>query len=513
MADQKVNIKVTTQGATKAKQELGGLSGSINKMGKAVGIASAAYFGAQGLISGLGSVIRLAGEQEQAEKKLAFALGGTSQALLNQATALQKTTRFGDEATIAQMGFLASIGFTEEKIQDVIPVAMDLAEATGMSLESAVRNTAKTFSGMAGELGELVPQIRELTSEEMKAGEAVRVMGELFSGQAKSGAETLTGSIEQMNNAIGDAGEALGAVLAPAIVGIANIVTSFANGLGDIINFREGLAELAKDFEILTESQFKVIQLEQALKTMTQEDIIAKINELGFSIDENNTSFNEMAITSAILTEEQKANAEMANMLLEAYENAPKAVNDTKTAFDLYVESQKKLLKGQEQEKENIKRLKKEYPELANALGVVNKETEKNVDLEKERFQTSLSGIRSMIKGLLAQAIAGAIAKEVGTKGFAGLITGTAAAVAVTALFDEYVPKFAQGGIVPGTGNQDTVPAMLTPGELILNQAQQENLVSSGVTINIQGNMIGNEEFVRDVLIPEISNANNMELA
>ena len=275
MADQKVNIKVTAQGAKKAQGELGGVSGAIGKMGKAVGIASTAYFGAKGLIAGFSSIITLAGEQEQAEKKLAFALGGTSQALLDQASALQKTTRFGDEATIAQMGFLASIGFTEEKIQQVIPVAMDLAEATGMSLESAVRNTAKTFSGMAGELGELVPQIRELTSEEMKAGEAVKVMGELFSGQAKSGAETLAGSIEQMNNSIGDAGEALGAVLAPAIVGIANVVTSFANGLSDIINFREGLAELAKDFEILTASQFKVIQLEQALKDMTKEDIIA----------------------------------------------------------------------------------------------------------------------------------------------------------------------------------------------------------------------------------------------
>ena len=44
MADQKVNIKVTTQGAKKAKEELGGLSGSINKMGKAVGIDTTAYF-------------------------------------------------------------------------------------------------------------------------------------------------------------------------------------------------------------------------------------------------------------------------------------------------------------------------------------------------------------------------------------------------------------------------------------------------------------------------------------
>ena len=88
MADQRVNIKVTTQGATKAKQEMGGLSGAIGKMGKAVGIASAAYFGARGLISGFSSVITLAGEQEQAEKRLEVALGKTSQALLNKASAL-----------------------------------------------------------------------------------------------------------------------------------------------------------------------------------------------------------------------------------------------------------------------------------------------------------------------------------------------------------------------------------------------------------------------------------------
>ena len=58
---------------------------------------------------------------------------------------------------------------------------------------------------------------------------------------------------------------------------------------------------------------------------------------------------------------------------------------------------------------------------------------------------------------------------------------------------------------VPGTGNRDTVPAMLTPGEVILNQAQQDNLVSNmGFTVNISGNVIGNEEFVRETLIPEI---------
>ncbi len=68
--------------------------------------------------------------------------------------------------------------------------------------------------------------------------------------------------------------------------------------------------------------------------------------------------------------------------------------------------------------------------------------------------------------------------------------------------------KFAEGGIVPGVGNQDTVPAMLTPGEVILNQAQQQNLVNGmGITINIQGNVLGTREFVRDTLVPEINKA------
>jgi hypothetical protein len=64
-------------------------------------------------------------------------------------------------------------------------------------------------------------------------------------------------------------------------------------------------------------------------------------------------------------------------------------------------------------------------------------------------------------------------------------------------------PKFAEGGIVPqylasggfGRGT-DTVPAMLTPGELILNKAQQKNLAGGmGITINLQGaNFYGDDK-------------------
>ena len=44
------------------------------------------------------------------------------------------------------------------------------------------------------------------------------------------------------------------------------------------------------------------------------------------------------------------------------------------------------------------------------------------------------------------------------------------------------VHKFASGGIVPGIGNKDTVPALLTPGERVLTKDQQKGM--GGTVVN-----------------------------
>tara|TARA_R100001163_G_C5067080_1_gene205942 strand:- start:588 stop:2702 length:2115 start_codon:yes stop_codon:yes gene_type:complete len=76
--------------------------------------------------------------------------------------------------------------------------------------------------------------------------------------------------------------------------------------------------------------------------------------------------------------------------------------------------------------------------------------------------------------------------------------------------------KFAAGGIVQGvdSGQGDTVPAMLTPGELVLNQAQQQNVANAlgGITINFTG-PITNDDYVRDFIIPEIDKVVRSNLA
>ena len=210
MADKKLNIKVRADGAKRAKKDLKGVDNSVKSLGRSALKAGAAFIGTAGLISGIKKTIALAAQQELAERQLSTALGRTSQALLDQASALQKVSMFGDEAIIGQQAFLASLKFSEEQIKKIIPVAMDLAAATGMSLESAVRNTAKTFSGLAGELGELVPQLRELTAEEMRAGKAVEVMNDLFGGQAAGQQGTIAFNMKQLEMAAGDLGEKIG---------------------------------------------------------------------------------------------------------------------------------------------------------------------------------------------------------------------------------------------------------------------------------------------------------------
>ena len=147
-------INVTTRGVKGASSGIKRLSGSLVSLSKVAMVGAAG--GAVALSVAMKKATDAAAEQELQERKLAQALGKNTDALLKQAGALQQTSRFGDEAIIQQQAYLASIGMSEQQIKEMIPVTLDLAAATGMSLESAVKNTAKTLSGMTGELGESV---------------------------------------------------------------------------------------------------------------------------------------------------------------------------------------------------------------------------------------------------------------------------------------------------------------------------------------------------------------------
>jgi hypothetical protein len=233
----KLRIDVEQKGADKAKKKIDKLGGSLGDLRSKALLAAGGFLGAGALVAGMKAAVEASAEQELAEKKLAQALGTSTDELIKQAGALQQNTVFGDEAIIQQQAYLASIGMTEAQIKEMIPVSLDLAAATGMTLESAVKNASKTLSGMTGELGESVPALRNLTAEQLKAGDGIKLLGEQFKGMAETEAQSLTGSLTQAKNAVGDAAEALGDLLAPMVGSGAGVIKTFAEGVEQAFDF------------------------------------------------------------------------------------------------------------------------------------------------------------------------------------------------------------------------------------------------------------------------------------
>lgn len=144
--------------------------------------------------------------------------------LLRQASEIQSRTVIGDETIIQQQAYLASLGLTEQQIRDTTEASVQLAAATGMSLDTAVKNLAKTFGGMTGRLGESIPQLKELTKEQLQNGEAVKYVLDNYKGYAETAAKKGLGSMKQLQNAWGDFLEQVGAAMMPVVQKIAGML-------------------------------------------------------------------------------------------------------------------------------------------------------------------------------------------------------------------------------------------------------------------------------------------------
>lgn len=90
------------------------------------------------------------------------------------------------------------------------------------------------------------------------------------------------------------------------------------------------------------------------------------------------------------------------------------------------------------------------------------KEKQWNAEHEAALLQATLNGILAVMQGY---AQTGPIGGSV-----LAVIMGAISAAQIAAIASQKMPEFAQGGYVPGIGNQDTVNAMLTPGEFVLKK-------------------------------------------
>ena len=231
----KIDIKLDTDGLEKALKDLqnkldeaGKKLGEGAKKGKGFadklkGISSGAV-AAAGAVAGVAVAVKKTVDalnecaaayrvQKNAEEALQIAAKNNPYLndesvynLRNFASELQSLSEIGDEVSLQVMSQLAATGRTEEQIKQIMSAAADMAAVTGNSIQNVALQLNKTYSGLAGELGETNGAIRALTKEELENGRAIELVAKQYKGAAAATADVGV----QLSNSWGDFKENIG---------------------------------------------------------------------------------------------------------------------------------------------------------------------------------------------------------------------------------------------------------------------------------------------------------------
>ena len=432
--------------AKKAGKSAGRMTKAFTGVRKGIGGVSKAVFSLRGLLIGLGasavirSVLRASFAQEEAVTRVNAALRASGQfsdeaskSLQNFASQMQATTIFGDEVILNQIALAQAFGFTTENVQEAVAAAVELSAAAGIQLEEAVRRLGRSISGSVEDIAKFAPAIRNLTKEQLAAGDAAKVLGNALRGQAAAQAETARGRFIQLGNALGDVVEKIGdsiissdrlqQALKDLAEGIneANAAAGDDKGkLGDVLSEFVPKAETVTTGAFLLEKGARTLALGINTLSFTVDAVgdsflgtVAKIEETGASLFGFNIVADIAANRQEVLGTEIREGALDIARQVRALFGLTTAHKNAAAAADKQAEAQKDLgeaaseasKKIQEAEKSNkafvqgIADLGKITPEAA--IGVIT--TFNELDRRVKALPDSFSKTRDELSALLLQ--------------------------------------------------------------------------------------------------------------
>ncbi len=201
-----------------ARRNLGIAETSAQRYGSiltSAGIAMAT-FGAASLV-GLGMAAMAADDENQALLRLQNTmgnspalLGASEQAFLDQASALQDTTQFADDATVSAQALLGQFGLTQDQILDLIPLVQDYAAKMGVSLPDAARAVGKATAGSNTTLRRAGIQFDQTAYAADNFAGTMDALRSSVGGFADEQGDTLGGQLAILKNNFADLAEGVG---------------------------------------------------------------------------------------------------------------------------------------------------------------------------------------------------------------------------------------------------------------------------------------------------------------
>lgn len=208
-----------------ARRSLGQAETSAQQWSRTLTSAGVAMatFGGVALV-GLYKAAQAADEENRAVLQLQNSIenspalvGASTDAFLDQAAALQDTTRFADDATIAAQAMLATFRLTEDQVLGLTPAVQDLAAKFDVDLTTAAAAVGKAMTGNTTALRRWGVFVEDGVTQGERFDNVLAALRENAGGFAAGEAQTMAGQMDILKNNLGDVAEGIGQGVIPAM--------------------------------------------------------------------------------------------------------------------------------------------------------------------------------------------------------------------------------------------------------------------------------------------------------
>lgn len=212
---------------------------------------------------------------EAAARKLAQALRSTgtfSQEAVSEissyAKQLEITTGLSDKVILSQVAIAKQFGASTAQSKQLVEAAANLSATFGGSLEENVKKLGAALNGQTGKLTKFIPELANLSKEQLAAGEAAILINRKFAGAAENSISAQQRLSVEISQAYEDVQESLGGLIVESSA-YNKILTSAKDILGSLSfsiesykksqeRQKEGFVETADSVNFLSQQYAKL---------------------------------------------------------------------------------------------------------------------------------------------------------------------------------------------------------------------------------------------------------------
>jgi hypothetical protein len=240
-----INIPIISSldgsGFTKAIAQLKKLETNSERAGFIAGKAFLPAVAALGaLTAAAGYSVKAAIEDSAAQAKLAKTLQNVVNATDAQISATEKSiSAMSMQSAVADDELRPALASLVLGTQDLstantaLTLAMDVAAGTGTDLQTVSDALSKAYGGNYKALKQLSPQLYSMIKDGASLDEVMAELSRTFGGSAAAAANTAEGKFKRLNIALGEAAEAIGAAMLPAIEAVLPYLIKFGQWAQD----------------------------------------------------------------------------------------------------------------------------------------------------------------------------------------------------------------------------------------------------------------------------------------